>query len=251
VPTFNGMKTCPRCAGQVPDESTRCGACGALAIAPPVAVQTFDNTPATAVEAPGATRTAAAPIDDFYVSAPIIRAAPRPPRSYKGIIIGAAVVVGCAVAALTVFHHAQATKPPPSLLPAKAPIQGIPASLGDVTRMQAESTRHYAIQMVEQDGGQFTLNDLAQQQPGYQWVTGDQPSTTNIMVSVDNTGGVVTVAVSTPSKLVCAFGRWSAQQGATYVTMKNEPQCAAVDAPSDGWTTQPGGSASDLPDENG
>jgi hypothetical protein len=247
MPTIEGMKTCPRCADQVPDDSTRCGGCGALVIAPPVAVQTFTTAPATVVETPPA----AEPIDDFYVSAPIIRAAPAPPRSYTGIIIAAAVLVGTVVAGLTFFHHTQAKKPPPSVLPAKPPIQGIPASLGDVTRMQAESTRHYAIQMVEQDGGQFTLSDLAQQQPGYQWITGDQPSTTNIMVSVDDQQGVVTVAVSTPSKEVCAFGRWTAQDGATYVTMKDEPQCAAVDAPSDGWTTQPGGSASDLPDENG
>jgi hypothetical protein len=35
------------------------------------------------------------------------------------------------------------------------------------------------------------------------------------------------------------------------VTMAHEPSCAAIDAPGGGWSTEAGGAASDLPDDNG
>jgi hypothetical protein len=148
--------------------------------------------------------------------------------------------------------HAHA-KAAPELLAPRPPTAGLPSSLHDVVRIQAESTRKFAIQAVEQlateEGRELTTTALAQMQPGYQWIAGDQPSTTSTMISLDNTNGAVTVAVSTSSREVCAFGRFTSTFGPSYVTMANLPRCRAIDAPADGWSNEAGGAASDLPDE--
>jgi hypothetical protein len=62
--------------------------------------------------------------------------------------------------------------------------------------------------------------------------------------------GSVTIAVAATNG-TCAFGRWIPPAPAEYVTMANEQHCRASVAPPDGWDPQPGGAASDLPDENG
>jgi len=119
-------------------------------------------------------------------------------------------------------------------------------------RIQAESTRHNAIQAVEYvESGDLTK--LATAQPSYQWVAGTAPSTgpQNVSVSED-ASGLVTLAVAGSNHDICAFGRWSQAAAAPlYVTMEHEPNCAAVDAPAANWSTEPGGAASDLPDDNG
>jgi len=75
------------------------------------------------------------------------------------------------------------------------------------------------------------------------------PSTPQaVSFSADSSG--VTLAVAASNHDVCAFGRWSVNAGAEYVTMAHVNPCRAVDAPVDGWTSEAGGAASDLPDEN-
>src|SRR5262249_43042126 len=160
-------------------------------------------------------------------------------------IIGGVILVLAVIAGASFWHSHNKPAPKPEVLAPRPPAAGIPGSLADVTRQQAESTRHDALQTVEQvaaDGSvdQVTMHTLGQMQPGFQWQDGDQASTTYTMVSIDIEQNVVTVAVSTPSKQVCAFGRWSAGTGPTYVTMANLRQCRAIDAPADGWTTEPG-----------
>jgi hypothetical protein len=222
-----------------------------MLIAPPAPVQTFAAAPAAAAAAPAPT----VDHDPFYVSAPIIRPAPPAPRSYTGLIVGAIVAIVVVVGAVSFMHSRNHPKPKPEVLAPRPATGSIPGSLAAITRQQAESTRHFALQAVEQlvsengNTDQITLRALGQMQPGFQWIDGIQPSTTYNMVSLGNSQGVVTVAVSTPSKEVCAFGKWSADAGPTYVTMANMPQCRAVDAPASGWTTEPGGSTSDLPDD--
>jgi hypothetical protein len=225
-----------------------------MLIAPPAPVQTF-----AAVPAPAAAAAAAAPTVDheaFYVSAPIIRAAPPAHRSHTGLIVGIVVAIAIVVGAVSFIHSLHHTKPAPEVLAPRPATAAIPGSLAAVTRQQAESTRHFALQAAEQliqENGstdQITLRSLGQMQPGYQWIAGDQPSTTYNMVSTDVSQGVVTVAVSTPSKEVCAFGRFSTDAGPSYVDMANMPQCRALDAPAQGWGSDPGGSPSDLPDDS-
>jgi hypothetical protein len=80
-------------------------------------------------------------------------------------------------------------------------------------------------------------------------VAGTEPSTPQaVSFSADSSG--VTLAVAASNHDVCAFGRWSVNAGAEYVTMAHVNPCRAVDAPVDGWTSEAGGAASDLPDEN-
>ncbi len=95
------------------------------------------------------------------------------------------------------------------------------------------------------------LGALASMQPDYKWIPGDQPSPDIHTVSVAPSAGVVTIAVTASNHDICAFGRWAADTTPQYVTMAHEQTCAAVDAPSTGWSSQPGGAASDLPDSTG
>ena len=43
----------------------------------------------------------------------------------------------------------------------------------------------------------------------------------------------------------------SPSAGSTYVTMDNVTTCSVATAPPTGWSTLPGGTAQDLPDEYG
>ena len=63
--------------------------------------------------------------------------------------------------------------------------------------------------------------------------------------------GSVTIAVAASNHDVCAFGQWTPDGAVRYVTMAHETACAAVNAPSIGWSSEPGGAASDLPDNIG
>src|SRR5262249_13685399 len=93
---------------------------------------------------------------------------------------------------------------------------------------------------------------LAAMQPNYTWVTGSDASKDPHTVSVGQLGSVVTIAVSGSNKDICAYGAWAPGGTPVYVTMAHEPSCMASTAtpicPS--WSTEPGGAASDLPDDN-
>jgi hypothetical protein len=238
------MKTCPACAAEVSPLWATCRACGALLIAPPAPVS-----------APAAPTPAVAPHSDFYASiAPVVVRPPASTRaSWQSRSIIAAIIVAIAFGGYQLVRPRPHATAAPEVLAPRAPTAGLPSSLHDVVRMQAESTRKLAMQAVErlagEEGRELTVTALAQTQPGYQWIAGDQASTTNTMISFDDTQGAATVAVSTSSREVCAFGRFTTAGGPSYVTMANLPQCRAIDAPADGWSTEAGGAPSDLPDE--
>jgi len=165
-------------------------------------------------------------------------------------LVGVVVFVIAAVATAWFTYGGSASKPAaPEALAPRAPTAGLPTSLSVIVRVEAESTRHTALQAVEQVGSGDTAS-LAQMQPNYMWVTGNTPSADTHTVSVAQNAGTVTIAVSASNHDICAFGQWSTGATAQYVTMEHEPTCAAVDAPTTGWSTQAGGAASDLPDDN-
>jgi hypothetical protein len=138
----------------------------------------------------------------------------------------------------------------PQVLAPRAPTAGLPTSLPAIVRIQAESTRHTALQAVEQVG-RGDPAALAAMQPNYTWLAGNAPSSDAHDVSVGQNEGVITIAVAASNHDVCAFGQWWAGGTALYVTMEHQQTCDAADAPSAGWSTQAGGAASDLPDDNG
>ena len=72
------------------------------------------------------------------------------------------------------------------------------------------------------------------------------------MISVTSAPGVDVIAVSGTNNDICAFGRWSTAAGPTYVTMAHvhDVHGDARRRPT-GWSTIAGGTAQDLPDENG
>jgi hypothetical protein len=197
--------------------------------------------------------------DQFWVDTPLIVRAPLPRRTARPVMPVALMLVGTiafAIVAVRVVHPGAAKQAAPTILSPRTPTADVSGGLAAATRMQAESSRRFAIQAVEQLGAdegpdQLTLVALGQMQPGYRWITGSQASTAPSIVSFDDTAGVATVAVSTASREVCAFGRFSPDTGASYVTMAHLPQCRAIDAPTTGWSTEPGGAPSDLPDETG
>jgi hypothetical protein len=155
----------------------------------------------------------------------------------------------------TVTHHGHHTSSAPTILAPREPYVGIPTSLADVVRIEAESSRHTALSVIisaaNPTGAPLSTAQLAGLQPGYQWVPGNQPSTTNTMISVTSVQGSDVIAVSATNKDICAFGRWSLTGGSTYVTMAHLPTCAANQAPTTGWSPLAGGSAQDLPDDLG
>jgi hypothetical protein len=167
-------------------------------------------------------------------------------------LIGMVVFLIAAFATMwfTLEPGASKHKETPVALDPRAPTAGLPTSLDAIVRIQAESSRRTALQTVEQLGS-ADVAGLAAAQPNYKWIAGDQPSTDAHMVSVAQRAGLVTIAVSASNKDICAFGRWSTGGTPVYVTMAHEPACAAVDAPDVGWSTEAGGAASDLPDDNG
>jgi hypothetical protein len=135
----------------------------------------------------------------------------------------------------------------PTALAPRGPTAGLPTSLSVIVRVEAESTRHTALETIEA-AGNTSLATLAANQPDYQWIAGDRPSTDPKTVSVGENGSVVTIAVAASNHDVCAFGQWSPNSTPVYVTMEHQQTCAASDAPASGWSTQAGGAASDLPD---
>ena len=160
------------------------------------------------------------------------------------------VVAAVATAWFTLRTKAQAHETPVVLAP-RAPTAGLPTSLDVIVRVEAESTRHTALQAVE-DVGNGDPGALAARQPNYTWVAGDQPSTDSHVVSVAQGAGTITIAVAASNHDICAFGQWlPASRTPQYVTMAHQPSCAATNAPTAGWSDQAGGAASDLPDNIG
>ena len=189
---------------------------------------------------------------------PIIRLAPAPASrlNVRNIAIGVLAVAVMTAAVYSVIPHGgHQSKAAPAILAPEAPSAGIPTSLSAVVRIAAESARHTALSTViataGETGAAVTVTQLAAAQPSYQWVLGDQPSTTNTIISITSGPGVDVIAVSGTSRDVCAFGRWSPTTGSEYVTMAHVPSCAATAAPTTGWTQVAGGSNQDLPGADG
>ncbi len=255
------MKTCPACGQDVRPVWPTCRACGHLLMAAPTPVAPIGAP----VEAPGPSA------DEQFFAPAVLQTMPKPesvmpqPFNYDAAagsgsapglgkwitVVGMVLFVICAV--LTAYFTFKPGKnvaaEVPVALPPKPPAAGLPTDLNVIVRVEAESTRHTALQVVE-DSGSDDLATLARNQPDYQWVTGSTPSDGTKTVSVAQSGTQVTIAVAASNHDVCAFGQWSPGGTPVYVTMEHEPTCAAVDAPNAGWSTQPGGAASDLPDDN-
>jgi hypothetical protein len=155
----------------------------------------------------------------------------------------------------SVIPRGSHSKPPSTVLAPLPPSAGIPTSLSDVVRIAAESARHTALTTVVDaagtTGGPLTLAQLQAEQPSYQWIAGSEPSTTNTVISLTSGTGIDVIAVSGTDRDICAFGRWSPTIGSEYVTMAHVDNCAATNAPTSGWSPQPGGSAQDLPGADG
>jgi hypothetical protein len=159
------------------------------------------------------------------------------------------IIAAVATAYVTLGPNAHKHLTPVALAP-KAPTAGLPTSLGAIVRIEAESARRNALQAVEQVGSGDVAR-LASVQPNYTYIGGDQASTDPHTVSVlQSDSNIVTIAVSGSNKDICAYGRWAQGGTPVYVTMAHEPSCSAVTAPADNWSTEPGGAASDLPDDN-
>lgn len=220
-------------------------------MAPPAPVAPIGapvETPAPGADEQFFAPTVLQPITQLPPSAP----APSP-TSVRGkvaaaVLVAAFVVAAGATAWFTVRPGVSPKAATPTVLAPRAPTAGLPTSLSVIVRVEAESARHTALQTIEATGN-ADLPTLANAQPDYQWVAGNQPSSGPKDVSVAQSGNVVTIAVDASSHDVCAFGQWSPETAPLYVTMAHVPTCAAVDAPSAGWSTEPGGAGSDLPDD--
>jgi len=190
------------------------------------------------------------PPDDYFVSTlvPAIKTAPPPKKSHAGLVLLLIVFGGIGALAFAIIHQGSAKKPAPVTLAPHGPAKpGVPGSLGDVVRIQAEANRHSALQAV-QSTNSADAHTLEGAQPNFHWVDGDTPSDGPTVVSVEGDSAATLIAVSASNHDVCAFGRWS-HNVAEYVTVEHLPQCAATDAPTAGWSTEPGGAASDIPDD--
>jgi hypothetical protein len=228
------------------------------------------ETTAVSAGAPTAAPTAAA--EQFFTPA-VLRPAPTVPpasaRSFRPtlgydesppagtdarkwtVLAGGVLFVIAAVAtAWFTFGGGAGKHQAPVVLPPKAPTAGLPTSLDAIVRIEAESSRRNALQAVEAIGSGDPAR-LAAQQPNYSYVAGDQASQDPHTVSVGQNISTVTVAVSGSNKDICAYGRWSPNATPMYVTMAHEPSCTATTAPDVGWSSEPGGAASDLPDDPG
>ena len=162
----------------------------------------------------------------------------------------------CVIAGVySVIPSGKHAKPAPVVLAARPPFAGIPTSLSDVVRIAAESARHTALAAVIDaagpSGAALTPAQLSSAQPDYQWVDGNQPSTTNTVVSITSGTGIDVLAVSGTDHDICAYGRWSPTLGSEYVTMEHVSTCSAATAPTSGWSQLPGGSNQDLPNIDG
>jgi hypothetical protein len=201
------------------------------------------------------------PSDDYFVPlvgdpsafAPPVRMTVRhePKKRFSGPVIAAAVVIVLLVGGFfAVRSSVSKSAPVPVVLAPHTPTAGLPTSLGDVVRMQAESSRHTAIQTMN-SLGTGDIDQLTHTATAFQWVAGTAPSTAPTVVSIDGAATSATIAVAATNHDVCAFGRWTLGANAEYVTMAHLKTCRAVDAPADGWNAEAGGAASDLPDDNG
>jgi len=276
------MKRCPNCGYIVPAAWTECRRCAtALTLgggAPPPAPAPPPRVPITVPPSrlddallPGGARVNSHPtptplperpsgpdtwlprIDPALLAAETEPAKPR--VSKQAIAIGAFVLVCVIAAGYSMTHHPHHESSAPTILAPREPFAGIPTSLADVVRIEAESTRHTALSVIisaaSSNNAPLSTAELAGLQPGYHWVPGNQASTTNTEISVSSGPGVDVIAVSGTNKDICAYGRWSAAAGPTYVTMAHVKSCTATSAPSDGWSTIAGGTAQDLPNELG
>jgi len=281
------MKSCPNCGYIVPGSWTECRRCGSpIAFAGSSAVPAPPPPPpppAPPPRAPALVGARPAPADDALLPGrPVVNghAVDRPPPgpdtwlpkldpsrfepepeparprfSRQTIGIAAFVLVFVVAVGWTVTHRGKHESSEPTILAPREPFAGIPTSLSDIVRIEAESTRHTALSVVISAAGtrgaQLTPAVLESLQPGYNWIPGNQPSTTNTDISVSSAPGSDTIAVSGTNKDICAFGRWSAAGGAVYVTMAHVKQCTATAAPATGWSPIAGGAAQDLPNELG
>jgi hypothetical protein len=182
--------------------------------------------------------------------------APGAPREIvdlgKWIKLGGIVLflIAAVATAYLTFGSAAKKHQAPVVLAPKAPTNGLPTSLETIVRMEAESSRRNALQAVEQ-AGSGDVAKLAAIQPNYTYIAGDQASKDPHTVSVlQSDSAVVTIAVSASNKDICAYGRWAQGGTPVYVTMAHEPSCSAATAPATNWSTEAGGAASDLPDDN-
>ena len=252
-------------------ECRRCGAALEFAApaAPPGPTSTSRASTTLAALAlappPPAPLPGARPLDDAGPDTllpdpePVIRLAPaRPPQRLNPrnvAIIALAIAIVAAGVYSVIPHGSHQAKAAPTILAPESSSAGIPTSLSAVVRIAAESARHTALSAViseaEPSGAPVTVTRLAAVQPSYQWVLGDQASTTNNIISITSAPGVDVIAVSGTSRDVCAFGRWSSAAGSEYVTMAHVPSCSANAAPATGWTSIAGGSNQDLPGANG
>jgi hypothetical protein len=282
------LKTCPECGREVRPVWPTCKSCGTLLMARPEPLTPVGAPAATAGATTGATaappRGATAPTaptapseaeqffaptvlqpitqlppaslpssSSSYGSAGTARVAPRDTvDAGKWIKLGGIVLflIAAIATAYVTFGSAAKKHQAPVVLAPKAPTNGLPTSLETIVRMEAESSRRNALQAVEQVGSGDVAR-LAAMQPNYTYIGGDQASKDPHTVSVlQNDSTIVTIAVSASNKDICAYGRWAQGGTPVYVTMAHEPSCSAATAPATGWSTEAGGAASDLPDDN-
>jgi hypothetical protein len=254
------MSACPECGTDVRPIWPTCRSCGTLLIAPPAPVVPVGATTTTAPSteeqffAPAVLRPTVrlAPPDDAVAYTHDTRIAGSGSGAGKWLALAGVIlfVVAAVATAWFTFGPSSHAHEAPVVLSPRAPTAGLPTSLSAIVRIEAESTRHTALQAVEQVGT-ADIASLATHQPSYQWLPGVEPSTDPHTVSVGQSQDVETIAVAASNHDVCAFGRWSTGSTPQYVTMGHESTCAAVDAPSAGWSSEAGGAASDLPDDNG
>lgn len=276
------MKTCPECGREVRPVWPTCKSCGTLLMARPEpltpvgAPASVDGAAGAAAGVPVGTPSAPSEAEQYFAPAVLHSVTQMPPASAtssyadyrsgvsasgetrevvdlgKWIVLGGAVLFVIAAVATAYFTFGSPSKhhQAPVALAPKAPTAGLPTSLDAIVRIEAESSRRNALQTVEQVGS-GDVAQLATMQPNYTWIGGDQASTDPHTVSVAQNGTKVTVAVSGSNKDICAYGQWAPNATPMYVTMAHEPTCAATTAPGTGWSSEPGGAASDLPDDPG
>lgn len=270
------MQQCPGCGYLVPGTWDACRRCGTALATPVARAVQLPATPPPPLPAPVAPATAPTGVataeylpyeyspehapaaavsdgDDFYVRRAVGVTPPAPKKSRRGLALAGAIAVIVLVGLYFTFpgHHHHPTAPPKILAP-KPPTNGLPTNLDDVVRMRAESARHTAMQAVEAAPVSATGPTLAQLggiQPSYKWVAPTEDSSDSTVVSYGFANGTSTLAVAATNG-ICAFGRYDAPGPAVYVTESGVPHCDAESAPALGWSTQPGGAASDLPDDN-
>jgi len=280
------MKRCPKCGYIVPGAWTECRRCNApLAFGQAPASPSPSPPPPPPAPARVPVTVPPARLDDALLPAgarlngqpvaplpdrpagpdtwlpridPTIVTPPPAPRSLvnkRTVAIGAFALLFVVAVVFTMMPHGHHASSAPAILAPREPYAGIPTSLSDVVRIEAESSRHTALSVIisaaSPTGTALTNAQLESLQPGYQWIPGGEASTTNTMISVASVQGLDVIAVSGTSKEICAFGRWTPSAGATYVTMANLPTCAATQAPATGWSPIAGGAAQDLPNEDG